>query len=117
MLFLGTDSGAVIKIEDSIFRDSKFCKGLIVYRQQQSFTFADTPRILNMTIYANNYSSTVPFINITNSTFTNLGFTELLSQVTITTKKLTKIVKNLLTYNLFSNKGLVLNLQNWLGDI
>jgi hypothetical protein len=32
LVFSGLDAGAVIVIDNSVFRDSKFCKGLIVYR-------------------------------------------------------------------------------------
>lgn len=49
MYYYGVDSGANISISNSSFNNSKFCKGLIVYRRQQSFTFNDTPRLVNMT--------------------------------------------------------------------
>ena len=32
MFFMGIDAGANISISNSTFSDSKFCKGLIVYR-------------------------------------------------------------------------------------
>lgn len=49
--FWGVDAGAIIMITDTLFRDSKFCKGLIVYRQQQPFTVQDSLMLVNMTNY------------------------------------------------------------------
>lgn len=81
--FWGIDGGAVIKIDNSTFKDSKFCKGLIVYRKQQPFTVEDSSLVLNMTNLGNLKPTTTAQLNITNSKFINLGFTEILDRVAI----------------------------------
>lgn len=117
--YWGVDGGAVIKITNSTFRDSKFCKGLLVYRKQQAFTIADSPQVLNMTNLGLLQPTSKPSLVITDSKFTNLGFTETLDRVSIPSvvKEEGMQVQSVLWYNIFFNKGMVLNLQGWSGTI
>ena len=47
--FNGEDKGAQIKIKDSTFKHSSFCKGLIFYKKLESIAFEDGQNLVNFT--------------------------------------------------------------------
>ena len=80
MARMGEDRGARIYIQGSSFKHSKFCKGLISYRQADHFDFDEEPNFLQ---YSNQFNRTTSeersdnrtesFIKIKDSLFENLA--------------------------------------------
>ena len=76
---LGEDRGARIDIQNSSFKHSKFCKGMISYRQPDVIEFVDEPKFLK---FANQFNRTheMPdgrnqsFIRIKDSLFENMAY-------------------------------------------
>ena len=73
----------MIAIVDSVFKDSKFCKGLIVYREQRTYSLDDSSQFLNMTNYELLEPEVQPYLTISGSTFQNLAFTDTLDSISL----------------------------------
>ena len=111
------DAGAVIAIVDSVFKDSKFCKGMIVYREQQTYSLDDNSQFLNMTNFELLETDVLPWLTISGSTFQNLGFTQTLDSISLPGEFSSYLVQDLLYFDYFFNKGLALNMENWKGFV
>ena len=81
LIHVGEDRGARIDIEGSTFKHSRFCKGLITYRQEQEIEFEDLPEFFRLNKQLERDSSYTisddreeQFIKIKNSLFENLAY-------------------------------------------
>ena len=79
MAQLGEDRGARIDIRNSSFKHSKFCKGMISYRQSDTISFEDEPKFLKFNNQLNRTTElsddrAESFIRIKDSVFENLGY-------------------------------------------
>jgi len=79
----GEDRGARINITTSTFKNSKFCKGLVVYRPLKTFETANSHKIVSFASHLNENLSeeslgvdrSTSYINIHDSVFENLAYT------------------------------------------
>lgn len=107
----------MIAIVDSVFKDSKFCKGLIVYREQKTYSLDNSSQFLNMTNYELLEPEVQPYLTISGSTFQNLAFTDTLDSISLPGNFSSYTIQDLLSADYFFNKGLALNLENWKGSV
>jgi hypothetical protein len=119
----GADRGAKITITNSVFKHSRFCKGMIVYRPSLYVSSEDFRTILNQTnLYMNSTlkNDTDAFILISGSTFTNLNaYTKVKSLGFISSYIEVNTGGVLDAFNVpyFKNKGIVLNVEDFGGRI
>ena len=77
----GQDKGVALTIEGSVFKHSRFCKGMIVYRKEPTIK-ADGFEVLQMSSFAEPLESEdEPFILIYDSTFENLNMGTMINQL------------------------------------
>ena len=129
MLLAGEDRGARIDIQNSTFKHSHFCKGLISYRKMQDVDFATEPKFFKMAQQLNrteNYTMsdnrTEPFIRIKGSVFENLAYQQKLEVLTNTARTNTTCgngTESFFTclFIAYDGKGFVLNARDFPGAI
>lgn len=129
MLLVGEDRGARIEINNSTFKHSHFCKGLISYRKMQEIDFAVEPKFFKLTkqatrdpVYAFNDTRAESFIRIQDSTFENLAYQQNLPTLTNIAK--TNVTCGIGTETFFKclfvaydGRGFVLNAKDFPGAI
>lgn len=124
---LGEDRGARIDIQGSTFKHSKFCKGLISYRQQDSIEFDVEPKFLK---FNNQFNRTyeVPdgrnqsFIRIKESQFVNLAHgqsLEALSNLDVLTTTCGSGITDFTecVFSQYDHRGFVINSKGFPGSI
>lgn len=119
----GADRGAKITITGSIFKHSRFCKGMIVYRPSLYVSSEDFRTIVNQTnLYMTKTlkNDTDSYILVSGSTFTNLNaYTKVnsLSYMDSSIEVNTGGALDAFTVSYFKNKGIVLNVEDFGGRI
>ena len=124
--YLGEDRGARIEITDSTFKHSSFCKGMIHYKKLKDIRGVDEPLFVNFTAHFERPESKFdvdaePYIFIKDSKIVNIGFHEVVDRLTM---KQNKTQANLVIadffdyeFEVFKNRGLILNTQGFPGNI
>ena len=124
--YMGEDRGAQIEIQNSTFKHSSFCKGLIYYKNLKSIEFQDGELLVNFTAQFNRSEvfyelKDEPQVLIEWSLFQNLAFHEVVHGLTRTDidPKVSENIRSFFDYEWepFSNRGLILNMQKWAGAI
>jgi len=127
LAFYGEDRGGQVTIDGSSFTSSSFCKGLVYYSTFQPITYSESPTLLNYTANAVNQTgvdSKIPdgenFIKITNSTFKNLGFQQVIRALRL--KDASTLTSNEkfasgINFRRFMDQGLILNLKGYSGTV
>ncbi len=119
----GADRGAKITITDSIFKHSRFCKGMIVYRPSPYVSSEDFRTIVNQTnIYMNKTlkNDTDSYILVSGSTFTNMNAYSKVTSLAFMDSSIeinTGGALDSFTIPYFKNKGIVLNVEDFGGRI
>ena len=121
----GEDRGARINITSSTFKHSKFCKGLITYKREETIEFDDHPTFLNISanykrdknITDNRNSSHVV---IEGSEFENIGYHFVLHALHKRGEGLESTATSSFfnrDWPVFEDRGLILNLQGFPGTV
>ena len=127
MAQLGEDRGARIDIRDSSFKHSKFCKGMISYRQSDTISFEDEPKFLK---FNNQFNRTAElsddraesFIRIKDSVFENLGYEQSLEVLSNLESTTTSCGSGTTTFcacvfSQYDHRGFVINSDGFPGSI
>ena len=87
--FNGEDRGAQLKIKDSTFKHSSFCKGMIYYKKFKDMSTTEDTLFVNITAqFAQSQlgldsNRLDPYIIVQDSEMVNLGFHEIVDRVTL----------------------------------
>lgn len=121
----GEDRGARINITSSTFKHSKFCKGLVTYKREETILFDDHKTFLNI---SSSYDRTVnitddrnsSFIFIHDSVFENIGYHLVLNSLQErggdeTVAEISNWFDRDWPY--FEDRGLILNLKGFAGSV
>ena len=111
---LGDDRGVKIKISGSSFKNSRFCKGMLVYKRRPKLesTFDTLIYALATTNTASQSKLDDSLIDISETTFSNLNFGRVLKQLSLVSdyRKLPITGLTTISYPAFDNHGSALNL-------
>ena len=121
----GEDRGARINITSSTFKHSKFCKGLITYKREESIVFDEHPHFCNISA---NYKRTEnitddrnsSFVVIEGSEFENIGYHFVLHALHKREEGIqSDAISDFFDRNwpVFEDRGLILNLQGFSGTV
>ena len=130
MMHVGEDRGARIHIEGSTFKHSKFCMGMISYREIQDISYQEEKTLMKLRDlvtreedYALNDNRTESFIRIKNSVFQNLAFHQPLNVLSNLKHNTTSCGydKTTLFFNCvfkeYDHRGFVINTEGFPGGI
>ena len=117
---LGDERGVNIKIASSTFSNSRFCKGMLVFKKRYSgleSTSAMTFTSLNKLVTAPTTTDT-SLIEITDTTFSNLNHGRVIDTISLVNNKLYPITGiTSAQYPVFDNHGAAINLQGYPGGV
>jgi len=118
---MGEDRGARILIEDSSVSNSRFCKGMLVYKKAAHLNSADFDGVLlsfstHRKMLEIDYEE--PFIKVLRSTFDNLNFGVVTRYLSLEGWGLANLYgEPSVRVPTFDNKGIVINAQGFPGPI
>lgn len=121
LMVYGDDRGANISVIESTFKNSRFCKGLIVYEKLPDLETDSSNAIINL---ANEYNNRYPFdvvstpsIIVKSSSFSNLDMFQTITKLSYGAKNGTIAGLPTIEYPYSDNHGSVVNIQGFPGEV